>query len=68
MRTNINLDDTLVKKAFRLSKARTKKHLVATALAEYISNHSRKDLRLLRGKIAFRKDYDYKAMRAGRAA
>lgn len=68
MRTNIHMDDTLVRKAFRLSKARTKKELVATALAEYISNHSRKDLRLLRGKIAFRNDYDYKAMRAGRAA
>jgi Arc/MetJ family transcription regulator len=67
MRTNINLDDTLVRKAFRLSKARTKKELVATALSEYVHTHSRKDLRKLRGKIAFRDDYDYKAMRAERA-
>jgi Arc/MetJ family transcription regulator len=68
MRTNIHMDDTLVRKAFRLSKARTKKELVATALAEYVANHGRRDLRDLRGKIAFRRDYDYKAMRTGRAA
>jgi len=68
MRTNIHIDDTLVRKAFRLSKARTKKELVATALAEYVANHGKKDLRELRGKIAFRSDYDYKAMRAGRTA
>jgi Arc/MetJ family transcription regulator len=66
MRTNIDLDEALMKKAFRLSHVRTKKALVTTALSEFVSNHSRKDLRQIRGKIAFRDDYDYKSLRAGR--
>ncbi len=65
MRTNIVLDDDLVKKALKISKIQTKRELVATALKEFIQNHSRKDLRDLKGKISFRKDYDYKALRRG---
>jgi hypothetical protein len=55
-----------MKKAFRLSHARTKKDLIATALSEFVSNHSRKDRRRIRGKISFRDDYDYKSLSAGR--
>jgi Arc/MetJ family transcription regulator len=65
MRTNIVLDDNLVKKAFRLSRLHTKKDLITTALKEYIRNHSRLDLRDLKGKVSFREDYDYKALRKG---
>jgi len=63
MRTNIVIDDHLMAEAQKLSKIRTKRELVETALREFIANRRRKDLRDLRGKIAFREDYDYKEMR-----
>jgi Arc/MetJ family transcription regulator len=62
MRTNIVLDDNLVKEAFRYTLVRTKKDLVETALKEFVQNHSKKDLRDLRGKFKF-EGYDYKAFR-----
>jgi Arc/MetJ family transcription regulator len=65
MRTNIVLDDELIKKALKFSKARTKKDLVHEALEELIAVRQKRDLRELRGKIGFRKDYDYKALRSG---
>ena len=65
MRTNIVLNDELVKKAFRHSTARTKKELVHEALEELISARQRRDLRDLRGKIPFAKGYDHKKLRKG---
>jgi len=65
MRTNIVLDDEIVKKAFRFSKAKTKKELIHEALREFIDTKQRLDLRDLRGKIEFRTDYDYKKLRKG---
>ena len=65
MRTNIVLDDSLVKKAFRLSHVNTKKDLVNLALEEFVRNHSRLDLRDIKAKMKFKKDYDYKKMREG---
>jgi Arc/MetJ family transcription regulator len=65
LRTNIVLDEELVRKAFKLSSARTKKELVHEALEELISTRSRRDLRDLRGKIAFAGDYDHKKLRKG---
>ena len=66
MRTNIVLDDHLIKEAFRLSRARTKKDLVHEALRELIRVRSRKSLLDLRGKIRFSDGYDPKPLRAGR--
>ncbi|MFZ3136570.1 MAG: type II toxin-antitoxin system VapB family antitoxin [Thermodesulfovibrionales bacterium] len=65
MRTNIVLDDEIVKTAFRYSKAKTKKELIDEALKELIISRQRLDLRDLRGKIDFRSDYDYKKLRKG---
>jgi Arc/MetJ family transcription regulator len=65
MRTNIVLNDELVRKAFRHSSARTKKELVHEALEELISARQRRDLRDLRGKISFAKGYDHKKLRKG---
>jgi len=65
MRTNIVLDDELIKKAFRHSSAQTKKELVHEALEELISARQRRDLRDLRGKISFAKGYDHKKLRKG---
>ncbi len=63
MRTNIVIDDHLVNEAFRLTKLKTKKELINTALQELIENRKKMDLRKIKGKIKFRDDYDYKEMR-----
>ena len=64
MRTNIVLNDELVKEAFMYSnEISTKKELIEIALKEYVSNRKIKNLRDLKGKIKFRDDYDYKKMR-----
>jgi Arc/MetJ family transcription regulator len=65
MRTNVVIDDEMLKKAFRYSKARTKKELIHEALKEFIDSKQRLNLRDLRGKIEFRADYDYKRLRKG---
>ncbi len=63
MRTNIILDEKLVNKAFKYSKAKTKKDLINEALEEYVANHQRKNLLDLEGKIKFSNGYDYKKAR-----
>jgi Arc/MetJ family transcription regulator len=63
MRTNIVLDDALIKEALRLGRMRTKKELVNQALREFVENRKRLNLMDLAGKIEFAKDYDYKALR-----
>jgi Arc/MetJ family transcription regulator len=66
MRTNIVLDDDLVERAFRVSKARTKKDLIHEALLELVRIRAPLPLTDLMGKIRFAKAYDYKRLRAGR--
>jgi Arc/MetJ family transcription regulator len=66
MRTKIVLDDSLVKEALKLSRMKTKKELVNEALKEFIENRKRLNLMDLAGKIEFAKDYNYKALRAGK--
>ena len=63
MRTNIVLDDKLVSKALKISGLHTKKELITTALNEFVRNHSRLDIRKLKGNISFSEGYDYKALR-----
>lgn len=65
MRTNVVLDDVLIRKALQVSGLSTKKALIDTALKEFVRNHTRLDLRDLRGKIHFSKGYDYKELRRG---
>lgn len=65
MRTNIDLDDKLLKEAFKLSDKETKKDLIHEALEVFIKVKSRKDIRDLKGRMAFRKGYDHKKLRAG---
>ena len=65
MRTNIVINDEMMKKAMDLSNLKTKKEVVECALQEYVANHSRKNLSDLRGKILFAEDYDYKSLREG---
>jgi Arc/MetJ family transcription regulator len=64
MRTNIVLNDELVEEAFKFSEAiSTKKELIEMALKEYVNTRKRKNIKELKGKIKFQKNYDYKAMR-----
>jgi Arc/MetJ family transcription regulator len=44
MRTNVELDDTLVKKAMDLTKISTKKALINKALEELIKSNTRKGM------------------------
>ena len=64
MRTNINLDDSLVKEAFKYINVTTKKDLINVALKEFVENHRRKNLLDLIGKVEFDETYDYKKMRS----
>ena len=64
MRTNVVLNEELVDEAFKYSQTiSTKKELIEIALKEYVNNRKRKNIKELRGKIKFRENYDYKAMR-----
>ncbi len=56
MRTNIDIDDSLLKEAMKFSKAATKKDLVNQALQEYVKMHKRKILISLRGKVKWEGD------------
>ncbi len=66
MRTNIVLDEELVREAFALTGARTKKDLIHMALRELVRTHRKKDLLELAGRIQFRRGFDHKALRATR--
>jgi Arc/MetJ family transcription regulator len=66
VRTNIVLDDSLVKEAFRYAPVKTKRELVDLALRELVASRKRRDLRQLFGRGGIRDDYDYKSMRAGK--
>lgn len=67
MRTNIVLDDDLVREAQRLTGIRTKRALVEEALKVLITTRKRKSLLEIEGKIRFFDGYDHKALREDRA-
>ena len=50
MRTNIELDDQLVKQALQISHLKTRKDVVHEALKQYVASLKRKELLSLRGK------------------
>jgi len=63
MRTNIVIDDDLVKEAQDLSQIKTKRELIDVALREFVQNRKRLDLRELRGVADLHADYNYKSTR-----
>ena len=63
MRTNIVLDDDLVREAQTLSQIQTKRELIDTALREFVANRKRLNIRDLKGSYALSKDYDHKQTR-----
>ncbi|MEW5901361.1 MAG: type II toxin-antitoxin system VapB family antitoxin, partial [Acidobacteriota bacterium] len=64
MRTNIMIDETLMKEALTLSGMKTRRAVVHRALAEFVQNLKKKDLREIRGKVRFAAGYDHKKMRS----
>jgi Arc/MetJ family transcription regulator len=65
MRTNIVLDDELVKEAFRHAPVKTKRELIDLALREFVASRKRRDMRDLIGKVKLDAHYDYKKARIG---
>jgi Arc/MetJ family transcription regulator len=66
MRTNVVIDDDLLKEAFKHAQnIHTKKDLIETALREFVRVKKMKNLRDLKGKLQFAEGYDYKNMRVG---
>ena len=65
MRTNIVLDDKLVKEAMKLARVKTKREAVDIALRRFVHSGKQRRLLDLYGKGGLRKDYDYKGARSG---
>ncbi|MGA8443536.1 MAG: type II toxin-antitoxin system VapB family antitoxin [Candidatus Sulfotelmatobacter sp.] len=51
MRTNIEIDDRLIRQAMKRSGSRTKRATVETALRLLVKTHSQTAIRRLRGKV-----------------
>jgi len=64
MRTNIEIDDKVMREAQRLIGAQTKRETVDTALRELVARHHRIGVLDLRGKVRW--EGDLEESRAGR--
>jgi Arc/MetJ family transcription regulator len=58
MRTNIEIDDELMKKALKYSKLKTKKDVINEALNAYVKYQMRLNLLSLQGKVKWVGDLD----------
>lgn len=65
MRTNIEINENLIREAMELSGVKTKREVVHLAIVEFVESRKRKDLRDLKGNIQFSENYDYKKLRQG---
>jgi Arc/MetJ family transcription regulator len=66
MRTNIDIDDKLMRRAMRSSGARTKRAVVAEGLRLLIQTRDQRAIRRLRGKVVWQGDLE--ESRVGRVA
>lgn len=57
-RTNIDLDDRLVKECLRIFKCRSKRELVHLALSELLKGAKRKEILELRGRVKWEADLE----------
>lgn len=64
MRTNIEIDDRLMRRAMRISRSRTKRGAVEAGLRLLIQTRGQISLRRLRGKVRW--DGDLNQSRLGR--
>ena len=58
MRTSIEIDDELMRKALKYSKLRTKKEIINEALNEYVKYQMRLKMLSLQGKVKWVGDLD----------
>ena len=58
MRTNIELDEQLIKQALQISNLKTKKDVVQEALKQYVASLKRKRILALRQKDTWEGDLD----------
>jgi Arc/MetJ family transcription regulator len=65
MRTNIVLDEKLVKEAMKLANVKTKREAVHVALRRFVQSGRQKRLLDLHGAGGVRKGYDHKNVRSG---
>lgn len=65
MRTNIVLDDKLVREAMRLANVKTKREAVDVALRRFVQSGRQKRLLDLHGTGGVRRAYDHKKVRSG---
>jgi Arc/MetJ family transcription regulator len=63
MRTNIDLDDDLIKEAMSVTGSTTKKEVVHLALQQLVRSHKKRNLLDLEGQIHFRRNFDHKKLR-----
>lgn len=66
MPTNLAIDDSLLEKARRIGKLRTKRETVTIALEEFIQRRRQRQLLKSLGTFDFRKDWDHKKDRKDR--
>lgn len=64
VRTNIVLDDKLVKEAMKLADVRTMREAVDLALRRFVQSGKQRKLLELYGTGGIRKGYDYKRARS----
>ena len=64
MRTNIEIDEKLMKQAQRLSGLKTKRAVVDAALQMFVRVQRQKDILKLAGKVEFWDDIDDRTERA----
>ena len=57
-RTNIDLNDSLVKEGMRIFKCKTKKELIHLALKELLKTDKRREILKLRGKLKWEGDLE----------
>jgi Arc/MetJ family transcription regulator len=58
MRTNIEIDDDLIKEAMKLTGIKTKKEVVEKALANMVSLKKQEKIKQIRGKYQWEGDLD----------
>ena len=64
MRTNIVLDDKLVREAMKLANVKTKREAVDVALRRFVQSGQQRRLVALKGTGGVRPGYDYKRARS----
>jgi Arc/MetJ family transcription regulator len=65
MRTNIVLDEKLVKEAMKLANVKTKREAVHVALRRFVQSGRQRRLLELHGDGGVRQGYDHKKARSG---